>query len=149
MAFKVVRGDITKIKADCLVNAANTQLQHGGGVARALVKAGGQEIQQESDRIGFCPLGQAVVTSAGKLPAKFIIHLPTIDWQTGQKATLKDIYHGAIQALKISQQKKLKKIVFPLLGAGIVGLNGEAVKKQIEKAAKLFPDLEVILCLKR
>lgn len=146
--MKIVYGDITKIKADCIVNAANTQLQHGGGVAKAIARAGGEAIQKESDQIGFCPIGQVVATTAGKLPYKCVIHVPTIDWQTRKKATLEDIFRGVVAALKIAKKKKLKSIAFPLLGAGVVGLEGKTVKKQIAKAAKLFPDSKVILCLK-
>lgn len=145
--MKIISSDITKVKADCIVNAANTTLQHGGGVALAIVKAGGKKIQEESDKIGFCPIGQAVITSAGTLPYRCIIHVPTINWQTRKKATYQDIYNGAVAALKIAKEKKFKKIAFPLLGAGVVGLDGEMVKKQIQKAEKLFPKLEIILCL--
>ena len=59
---------------DAIVNAANSHLQHGGGVAGAIVRKGGQIIQDESDRIGFTPAGTAVITGSGKLPAKFVIH---------------------------------------------------------------------------
>lgn len=147
--MKVVFGDITKVKADCIVNAANTQLQHGGGVAKVIVKAGGKEIQEESDKIGFCPIGKAVATTAGKLPYKCVIHVPTVDWQTKQKATSEDIYEGIIAALEIAKKKKIKTIAFPLLGAGYVGLSEEEIKKQLQKAEKLFPELEIILCIKR
>lgn len=147
--MKVVFGDITKVKADCIVNAANTQLQHGGGVAKAIVKAGGKEIQEESDKIGFCPIGKAVATSAGKLPYRCVIHVPTVNWQTKQKATSKDIYEGIIAALEIAKKRKIKTIAFPLLGAGYVDLSEEEVKKQLLKAEKLFPEPEIILCIKR
>ena len=66
--MKLVLGDITKISADAIVNAANTKLQHGGGVAAAIVRAGGEVVQKESDDIGWCALGKAVVTGAGNLP---------------------------------------------------------------------------------
>lgn len=146
--MKIIYGDITRVKADCIVNAANTTLKHGGGVALAIVKAGGKKIQEESDKIGFCSIGKAVATSAGKLPYQCVIHIPTIDWETDQKATYKDVYNGAVAALKIAKEKKLTKIAFPLLGAGVVGLDGKKVKKQLQKAEKLFPELKIILYLK-
>ena len=79
------RGDITKMKADVIINAANTQLYHGGGVARQLVLAGGEIVEKESAEVGFCPLGSFAITSAGDLPAKKIIHIPTIDYIQGHE----------------------------------------------------------------
>jgi O-acetyl-ADP-ribose deacetylase (regulator of RNase III) len=70
----LVQGDITERDTDVIVNAANSHLQHGGGVAGAIVRKGGQTIQEESDKIGFTPVGHAVITSAGRLSAKFVIH---------------------------------------------------------------------------
>ena len=71
---RLVQGDITERDTDAIVNAANAHLQHGGGVAGAIVRKGGQVIQDESDRIGFTPVGNAALTSAGSLKAKFVIH---------------------------------------------------------------------------
>ncbi|HYA11754.1 MAG TPA: macro domain-containing protein, partial [Thermodesulfovibrionales bacterium] len=72
--LRLVQGDITERDVDAIVNAANAHLQHGGGVAGAIVRKGGQIIQEESNRIGYTPVGTAVITGAGKLPAKFVIH---------------------------------------------------------------------------
>ena len=72
--LRLVQGDITERDTDAIVNAANSYLQHGGGVAGAIVRKGGQIIQDESDRIGFVPVGNAAVTTAGKLPSKYVIH---------------------------------------------------------------------------
>jgi len=120
--MEIVLGDITKIKSDAIVNAANTQLKHGGGVAAAIVRAGGEIIQKESDDIGECMIGKAVVTGAGSLPAKCVIHVPTIDYTSGKKASLEDIKKGVLAALEIAKNTKCKTVTFPLLGAGIVGL---------------------------
>src|SRR5574339_1297551 len=70
----IVQGDITERKVDVIVNAANSFLKHGGGVAGAIVRKGGNIIQIESDRIGFVPVGSSVLTSSGKLPCSAIIH---------------------------------------------------------------------------
>ena len=72
--LRLVQGDLTERDVDAIVNAANSHLQHGGGVAGAIVKKGGQIIQDESDKIGVTPVGTAVLTTGGKLPAKFVIH---------------------------------------------------------------------------
>src|SRR5687768_13407759 len=72
--IRLVKGDITARNVDVVVNAANSYLKHGGGVAAAIVRKGGQIIQQESDNIGFVPVGSAAITTAGKLPCKAVIH---------------------------------------------------------------------------
>ena len=69
VTFRLVQGDITERGVDAIVNAANSHLQHGGGVAGAIVKKGGQSIQEESNKIGFVPVGSAAITGAGKLRA--------------------------------------------------------------------------------
>src|SRR5512137_2149408 len=72
--IRLVSGDLTERDVDAIVNAANSRLQHGGGVAGAIVRKGGWVIQQESDAIGFVPVGSAAMTSAGKLRARQVIH---------------------------------------------------------------------------
>ncbi len=143
--MKLVLGDITKISADIIVNAANTQLKHGGGVAAAIVSAGGSLIQKESDNIGWCDIGKAVSTSAGRLPSKSVIHIPTIDYTTGKRATLADLKKGILTALEITKNSDCKKITFPLLGAGVVGLPIGEVAKEMREAADSFPEIESIL----
>ncbi|MGA8916845.1 MAG: macro domain-containing protein [Nitrososphaeraceae archaeon] len=69
-----MRGDITERNTDAIVNAANSYLKHGGGVAGAIVRKGGPTIQEESNNIGFVPVGSAVITTAGKLSCKAVIH---------------------------------------------------------------------------
>ena len=67
---RIIRGDLTEAPVDAIVNAANSHLQHGGGVAGAIVRKGGQHIQEESDRIGYVPVGECALTTAGRLPRK-------------------------------------------------------------------------------
>jgi len=73
--LSLFKGDITERNVDAIVNAANSYLSHGGGVAAAIVKKGGRIIQDESDKIGFIPVGNAVITTAGVLPCKAVIHV--------------------------------------------------------------------------
>ena len=147
--MKKVLSDITSVTADAIINAANTTLKHGGGVAHAISVAGGPAIQKESDRIGYCPIGQAVATSAGKLPAKFILHIPTIDYAKNYRASYEDIASGFRFALSLAREKKLKKVTTPLLGAGVVGLNPQRVEEVLSEVSAEFPDLEVILVVRR
>ena len=136
------------MKVDAIINAADTYLQHGGGVAAAIVNAGGPRIQEESNRVGFCPIGGACVTGAGTLHARHVIHVPTIDWESGQRADAEDIFAGAKAALKMAQSLGLKSVAFPLLGAGVVGIPEEIAEEQIAKAADLFPDMQITLCVR-
>lgn len=146
--MKLVLGDITKVSADAIVNAANTQLKHGGGVAAAIVSTGGSIIQKESDNIGWCDIGKAVATSTGRLPAKCVIHIPTIDYTTGKKATLGDIRKSVFAVLEIAKSLDYKKVTFPLLGAGVVGLPIEDVAKTLKEAADTVPEIESILVVR-
>ena len=143
--MEIVLGDITKIESDAIVNAANTQLKHGGGVAAAIVSAGGEIIQKESTEIGECSIGKAVVTGAGKLPAKCVIHIPTIDYPTGKKANLEDIKKGVLAALVIAKNTKCKTINFPLLGAGVVGLPVLDVTRVMREAVNTEPEIKSTL----
>ncbi|MDD5573466.1 MAG: macro domain-containing protein, partial [Candidatus Hydrothermia bacterium] len=81
----VVQGDITEENVDAIVNAANSRLKHGGGVAGAILRKGGKVIQDESDKIGYCPVGKAVVTSGGNLKAKYVIHAVGPVWGEGDE----------------------------------------------------------------
>jgi O-acetyl-ADP-ribose deacetylase (regulator of RNase III)/predicted enzyme related to lactoylglutathione lyase len=143
---EVFEGDILDVCADALVNAANTQLRHGGGVAAAIAGAAGPELVAESERAGFCPLGQAVATTAGRLPARRVIHVPTIDYTTGRRATPADITAGTRAALEICRREGLRRVALPLLGAGVAGLPPERVVAAMRDAWGDFGDLEVVVC---
>ena len=146
--MEIKLGDITKIESDAIVNAANTRLEHGGGVAAAILRSGGKTIQKESMEIGFCDIGKVAVTSAGDLPAKSVLHIPTIDYDSGRKATLDDIKLGVRSALEIATNSGFKKVTFPLLGSGVVGLPPAVVARNIKEAAEPFPEIKVVLVIK-
>ena len=143
--MKTVNGDLTQISADAIINPANTRLNHAGGVACALVQKGGNSIQEESNKIGFCPIGQAVYTSAANLKAKYLIHVPTIDKDKSIKASLDDIRKGFTEALLLAKKLKAASVATPLLGTGVVGLDKAEVEKIISSVSSQFPGIEVIL----
>jgi len=115
--IEVRKGDITKIKVDAIVNAANNEMWMGGGVAGAIKKSGGQVIEDEAVKKGPIPIGQAVTTGAGTLPAKYVIHAAVMgmDFQTdGEKIRL-----ATLHSLRRADELELKTIAFPALGTGV------------------------------
>ena len=117
---RVIRGDITEAPVDAIVNAANSHLQHGGGVAGAIVRKGGSIIQEESDRIGYVPVGESAVTTAGRLPAKYVIHTVGPRWGEGdEEAKLRSAVRNT---LELAEKKGFATIAMPAISAGIFGL---------------------------
>ena len=117
--IRLVLGDITERDTDAIVNAANSHLQHGGGVAGAIVRRGGQIIQEESDKIGFTPVGQAVLTSAGRLPARFVIH--AVGPRMGEGDEDNKLKNAVINSLLLASQRGLQSISIPAISSGIFG----------------------------
>jgi O-acetyl-ADP-ribose deacetylase (regulator of RNase III) len=120
-----LEGDITKVQADAVVNAANSQLAGGGGVDGAIHRAGGPSIMAELDKIrasiGQCPAGDAVITNAGKLPAKYVIHTvgPVYrDGQHGEPAKLASCY---ATSLRLAQEHGARTVSFPSISTGVYG----------------------------
>jgi O-acetyl-ADP-ribose deacetylase len=127
--IRIVHGDITEEAVDAIVNAANEHLQHGGGVAGAIVRKGGYEIQEESNKIGYVPTGSAAITGAGKLPAKFVIHAVGPIWRGGASGEDEKLESAVVSSLKIADERKLKSISFPAISAGIFGFPKERCAK--------------------
>jgi len=117
--LRVKRGDITNEKVDAIVNAANSHLQHGGGVAGAIVRKGGRIIQEESNKIGYVPVGNAVVTTGGSLPARFVIHAVGPVWGEGEED--EKLKSAVFNSLKKAQELGLKSISIPAISSGIFG----------------------------
>lgn len=122
MPFTILRNDITKMKVDAIVNAANTALQMGGGVCGAIFKAAGAaELQKACDTLGPIKTGEAVITGGFELPAKYIIHTagPVYkDGKHGEAALLRSCY---LNSLTLAQQNGCESIAFPLISSGIYG----------------------------
>lgn len=142
---KFIKGDITKIKADAIVSAANSELEHGGGVALAIARVAGDELKKESRAIGFCPLGEFAVTSAGNLPARKVIHIPTIVWKTREIISYAKLENAWRKSLEFCRKEGFRSVAVPLLGAGVVGLDKEKVEKILKKTAEDFDNLDVLI----
>jgi len=120
--LELQRGDITALAVDAIVNAANIHLQHGGGVAWAIVRKGGAILQEESDRIIAArgrPLetGEAVITSGGKLAAKFVIHTAGPVWGDGDEDA--KLRRACLSSLKLADENRLKSVALPAISTGI------------------------------
>jgi O-acetyl-ADP-ribose deacetylase (regulator of RNase III) len=125
--LRLVQGDITERDVDAIVNAANSHLQHGGGVAGAIVRKGGQIIQEESNRIGFTPVGTAVITVAGRLPAKFVIH--AVGPRMGEGDEDNKLKRAVLSSLELASKKGLKSISMPAISSGIFGFPKDRCSK--------------------
>ncbi|HKW57331.1 MAG TPA: macro domain-containing protein [Candidatus Acidoferrum sp.] len=115
----IAKGDLTEMDVDAIVNAANNDLKLGGGVAGAIRRKGGDEIQRECDAIGSIPLGYAAITSAGRLKARHVIHAASMSF--GGATTAATLRHSVEHSLRIAAERGLKTIAFPAIGTGIAG----------------------------
>lgn len=115
----LVQGDITEERVDAIVNAANSYLAHGGGVAGVIVRKGGPEIQRESDAIGYVPVGEVAVTGPGRLPCTCIIHAVGPKWGEGDEDD--KLRRAVWNSLRTADERGLKTISLPAISSGIFG----------------------------
>jgi O-acetyl-ADP-ribose deacetylase (regulator of RNase III) len=123
MKIELIQGDITKIKADAIVNAANSSLLGGGGVDGAIHRAGGkailEECQQIRNRQGRCKTGEAVITTAGNLPAKKVIHTVGPVYQAGTEYEQQLLSNCYQNSLLLAKEHNLQTVAFPNISTGI------------------------------
>lgn len=113
------RGDITEEDTEAIVNAANSRLQHGAGVAGAIVRKGGKLIQEESDRIGVVEAGNAAITSGGNLKAQFVIH--AVGPRMGEGNEDEKLRLATWNSLRLAEEGGIKTVSFPAISTGIFG----------------------------
>jgi len=156
--IKLVKADITELKVEAIVNAANNRLEMGGGVAGAIKRKGGNIIEEEAMALGPIKIGEAVATSAGKLPAKYVIHAATMGMpacrQAGNFKTDEfKVRDSAKNSLLLAEELKIRSIAFPALGCGVGGfpllaaakiISQEILKHLRENKSSLR---EIIFCL--
>ncbi len=134
VTVELIKGDITEVEADAIVNAANQYLEHGGGVAGAIVRKGGYVIQEESRewvrRHGPVPVGEVAVTGAGRLKAKYVIHAVGPRWGVDDPNLLHD---AVVNSLRKAEELNLASIALPAISTGIFGF-------PYDKAAELMAD---------
>ena len=117
--IEVERADITKLEVDAIANAANTELAHGGGVAGAIARAGGPTIQEESNRLAPIGLGEAVATSAGALPCRWVIHAATMELSGPTSADA--IRRATASTLAVADDLGAKSLALVAFGTGVGG----------------------------
>jgi len=132
VTITVTSGDITKFEVDAIVNAANSQLIMGGGVAGAILRASGSEVQREASKKAPVPVGKAVATKAGKLKARYVIHAPTME-RPAMPTSKQKVRLAVKGALDCARQLGITSIAFPGMGTGVGGLN-------VEDAAEIMVD---------
>lgn len=131
--MELMRGDITTVAVDVIVNAANTSLLGGGGVDGAIHRKGGPAILEECRRIGRCKTGNAVITTGGNLPARYVIHTVGPVWNGGSRGEPELLARAYRNSLRVADERGLTSIAFPSISTG-------AYRYPIEQAARIALD---------
>jgi O-acetyl-ADP-ribose deacetylase len=140
MAIELVVGDLTEQDVDAIVNAANESLLGGGGVDGAIHRAGGPEILAESSRLGGCATGDAKATTAGRLPARWVIHAVGPRWRGGEKGEPELLASAHRRALEVARELGARTIAFPAISCGIYGYPAELAAPIAVGAARELED---------
>ena len=127
--LEVMQTDVTKLDVDAIANAANTQLQHGGGVAGAISRAGGPEVQRESDERAPVGLGEAVETTAGDMPARWVIHAATME--LGGPTSAEIIERATRSTMAKAEELECRSLALVAFGTGVGGF-------PLEEAARIM-----------
>ena len=127
--LEVIAGDVTKLEVDAITNAANTELKHGGGVAAAISRAGGPEVQRESDEKAPIGLGEAVETTGGEMPARYVIHAATME--LGGPTSAEIIERATRSTLAKAEELGCRSLALVAFGTGVGGF-------PLDEAARLM-----------
>jgi O-acetyl-ADP-ribose deacetylase len=133
--IEVLEADITKLEVDAIANAANTRLMHGGGVAGAISRAGGPSVQRESDEKAPIGLGEAVETSGGDMPCRWVIHAATM--HLGGPTSAEIIRHATASTLRKADELGAKSLALVAFGTGVGGFSvDEAARIEVEEVRR-------------
>ena len=149
--IKLIQGDLTELAVDAIVNAANASLVLGGGVAGAIRTKGGPSIQEECNRIGGTTVGQAVVTGAGNLKARYVIH--AVGPRYGEGNEDEKLRGATLNSMKRATEKGMRSIAFPAISTGIFGFPKDRCADIMLQTIRSYLETEetsldeVVLCL--
>ena len=132
--LEVRRADVTRLEVDAIANAANTELRHGGGVAKAISRAGGPEVQRESDEKAPIGLGEAVETTAGDMPARYVIHAATME--LGGPTSAEIIERATRSTLARAEELGCRSLALVAFGTGVGGFSMEEAARIMVGAAR-------------
>ena len=131
----MAQADITRLEVDAIANAANTELRHGGGVAGAISRAGGPDVQTESDRVAPIELGEAVETTAGEMPSRWVIHAATME--LGGPTSAEIIRRATAATLAKADELGAKSLALVAFGTGVGGFSlEEAARIEVEEVRR-------------